>query len=64
MAKYRALAPIAYEPNRTLAVGDIAEDIPAKSIKWLLEDGCIESADTASKSKTSETPAATEGADA
>lgn len=44
MPKYRALTGIEYN-NRRLEAGDLADDIPAKSIKWLREQGLIEQVD-------------------
>lgn len=44
MAKYKVLTGLTYG-NRSVAAGDIVDDIPAKSIKWLREQGLIESAD-------------------
>ena len=42
MAKYRVLQGIDYPPNKRAEVGDVVEDLPATSIKWLLESGAIE----------------------
>jgi hypothetical protein len=44
MAKYRALVGIEYASRRAEA-GDIVDDIPAKSIKWLREQNLIEAVD-------------------
>ena len=44
MAKYRVLVGIEYASRRVEA-GEVVDDIPAKSIKWLREQGLIESAD-------------------
>lgn len=49
MAKYRVLQGIDYPPNKRAEVGDVVEDLPATSVKWLLESGAIEDA---SKPKT------------
>jgi len=45
MAKYRILSGIDYPPNKRAEAGDVVDDLPAKSIKWLLESNIIEPAD-------------------
>jgi len=58
MPKYRILnGLISYPPNNHVYAGDIVDDLPTKSIKWLLEDGHIELADD---SKSSKKPVAVE----
>jgi hypothetical protein len=49
MARYRVLQGIDYPPNKRAEVGAVVEDIPAQSVKWLLESGIIEDADKPSK---------------
>jgi len=49
MARYRVLQGIDYPPNKRAEVGDIVEDIPAQSVKWLLESDIIEDADKPTK---------------
>lgn len=44
MAKFRAMTGLTYG-NKTVAAGDIVDDIPSKSIKWLREQGLIEQVD-------------------
>jgi hypothetical protein len=44
MAKYRVLVGVEYATRRA-EVGEIVDDIPAKSIKWLREQGLIEAVD-------------------
>lgn len=51
MAKYRVLTGIDYPPNKRAEAGQVVEDLPAQSIKWLLESGLIEDA-----SKPASTP--------
>lgn len=46
MATYRVLAGISYPPNKRAEVGDVVDDLPSRSIKWLVEAGCIEQVDT------------------
>ena len=46
MASYRVIQGIDYKGRRAEA-GDIVDDIPVKSVKWLTEQGIIEKADTA-----------------
>jgi len=41
MAKYRVLIGINYPPNRRAEIGDVVDDLPAKSIKWLRESGAV-----------------------
>jgi hypothetical protein len=45
MARYRVLQGIDYPPNKRAEAGEIATDLPAQSVKWLLESGIIEDAD-------------------
>jgi hypothetical protein len=45
MAKYRVLQGIDYPPNMRAEAGDVVEDLPPKSIAWLLESNIIEPAD-------------------
>jgi hypothetical protein len=44
MAKYRVLVGIE-SASRRVEAGEVVDDIPAKSIKWLREQGLIEPAD-------------------
>jgi hypothetical protein len=44
MARYRVLQGIDYPPNKRAEAGDVVEDLPATSIKWLTEIGAIEDA--------------------
>jgi len=46
MAKYLVKVGFNYPPNRRAEVGDTITDAPAKSIKWLREQGVIELVDT------------------
>lgn len=43
--KYRVLTGIDYPPRNRAEAGDVVSDIPAKSIKWLCEQGIIEPVD-------------------
>ena len=49
MAKYRVLSGIDYPPNKRAEKGDVVEDLPPTSVKWLLESNIIEPADKAAK---------------
>lgn len=40
--KYRVLVGLSYPPDRRAEPGDIIDDLPSKSIKWLLEQGAVE----------------------
>lgn len=49
---YRVLNGLSWEKNgvdRRAEVGDVVNDLPAKSIKWLLTDGLIEPVKTPAK---------------
>lgn len=39
---YRVLNGLSYPPDKRAEVGDVVDDIPAKSVKWLLRKGHIE----------------------
>lgn len=54
MAKYRVLQGIDYPPNKRAEIGDVVDDLPAASIKWLLESGAIE--DSSKPAKKIEEP--------
>lgn len=54
MAKYRVLQGIDYPPNKRAEIGDVVDDLPATSIKWLLESGAIE--DSSKPAKKIEEP--------
>jgi hypothetical protein len=49
MTRYRVLQGIDYPPNKRAEAGKIVEDLPATSVKWLLESGIIEDADKPTK---------------
>ena len=51
MAQYRVLVGIDYPPNKRAEIGEVVSDLPGDSIKWLLEQGLIESADGKSSKK-------------
>lgn len=44
-SKYRAVVGIDYPPNKRAEPGDVVTDLPAKSLKWLLDCGAIVAAD-------------------
>lgn len=39
---YRVLNGLSYPPDKRAEVGDIVDDLPSKSVKWLLAKGHIE----------------------
>lgn len=39
---YRVLTGLSYPPDRRAEAGEIVDDIPPKSAKWLLDQGHIE----------------------
>lgn len=45
MPKYKVLVGIDYPPNKRAEPGDIVDDLPSRSIKWLREGGMIEPLD-------------------
>jgi hypothetical protein len=45
MARYRVLQGIDYPPNKRAEAGEIVTDLPAQSVKWLLDSGIVEDAD-------------------
>ena len=49
MPKYLVKTGLEYPPDRRVEAGEIVEDIPSKSIKWLREQGWIELVDGAGK---------------
>ena len=51
MAQYRAKVRIDYPPNKRVEAGDVVSDLPGESIKWLLQQGLIESTDKNSKTE-------------
>lgn len=58
MPAYRVLVGLDYPPDRRAETGDVVDDLPGKSIKWLTEQGLIEPAE---KSKPVKAPAKSEG---
>lgn len=40
--QYRVVRGLNYPPDRRAEPGDIVDDLPAKSVPWLLKDGDIE----------------------
>lgn len=41
---YRVLAGLSYPPDRRAEPGDVVDDIPPQSVKWLLSQGIIQDA--------------------
>jgi hypothetical protein len=62
VATYRVLTGIDYPPSRRAEPGDVVSDLPARSIKWLREQGHIELVEDA-PSRRSATPVAPEPED-
>jgi hypothetical protein len=55
VASYRILTGVEFgDPSKRYEIGDVANDIPSKSISWLLEQGIIELAEDSKKSKKTE----------
>jgi hypothetical protein len=42
MSNYRALVGLDYPPGKRAEPGDVVDDLPEKSVKWLIRDGKIE----------------------
>jgi hypothetical protein len=49
MPKYLVKTALEYPPNRRVEAGEIVDDIPAKSIKWLREQDLIKLVDGTGK---------------
>lgn len=49
MPKYKVLVGLDYGPNKRAEVGEVVEDLPSRSIKWLREQGMIEAVDPRTK---------------
>lgn len=45
MARYRVLVGLNYPPDRRAEPGDVVDDLPPKSLKWLVEQSCVVLAD-------------------
>ncbi|MFZ5852305.1 MAG: hypothetical protein ACOYY2_13055 [Actinomycetota bacterium] len=41
-ARYRVLVGLDYPPNRRAEAGDVVDDLPGSSIRWLVEQALIE----------------------
>jgi len=54
---YRVLNGLSYPPDKRAEVGDIVDDLPSKSVKWLLKKGHIE--EVTGGAKSSGKPAST-----
>lgn len=56
MAQYRVLVGLNYPPDRRVEAGQIVDDLPGKSIKWLTEQGLIEPAKAEAKQDAKPSP--------
>ena len=54
MPKYLVKQGLEYPPNRVVLVGEIVDDIPSRSVKWLREQGIIEAYDANAKAAIDE----------
>ena len=45
MATYRVLRGIDYPPSKRAERGDVVDDLPERSVKWLVEAGVVEQID-------------------
>lgn len=55
VASYRVLTGIDYPPGKRAEAGSVVDDLPGKSVKWLVDCGAIEKIDgKASKTKAVE----------
>jgi len=50
MPKYLVKTGLEFPPNRRVEAGEVIDDVPSKSIKWLREQGLIELVDSSGKS--------------
>lgn len=39
---YLVLTGLSYPPDKRAEVGDIVDDLPSKSVQWLINDGHVE----------------------
>lgn len=46
MPKYKVLVQVDYPPDKRAEPGDIVDDLPAGSAKWLKEQGLIQVVDS------------------
>lgn len=63
MAQYRVLVGIDYPPNKRAEAGDVVDDLPGSSTKWLLTEGFIEAVDGKPTTKTTKTTFKTDAKD-
>ena len=63
MAQYRVLVGLNYPPDRRVEAGQIVDDLPGKSIKWLTEQGYIEPAKAEGKQDAKPAPVKDEEAE-
>lgn len=42
---YKVLIGLDYPPDRRAEPGDVVDDLPTSSVKWLLDSGAIEKVD-------------------
>lgn len=54
MPKYLVKQGLEYPPNRIVLAGEIVDDIPQRSVKWLREQGIIEAYDANAKAAVDE----------
>lgn len=54
MPKYLVKQGLEYPPNRVVLAGEIVDDIPSRSVKWLREQGIIEAYDANAKAAVDE----------
>lgn len=52
MTQYRAVVGVDYPPNKRVEAGQLVDDLPEKSAKWLLSAGFIETVDGKGKTIT------------
>jgi len=44
---YRVMVGLDYPPSRRAEIGEVVTDLPPESVKWLLAQGVIQTADPA-----------------
>jgi len=62
VAQYRVLVGLEYPPDRRVEAGTVVDDIPGKSVKWLLDQGLIEAAKGSEPAKAEPVKAAKQDA--
>lgn len=63
LAQYRVIVGLDYPPDRRVEAGDVVNDIPGKSVRWLLDQGLIEEVSGGKPGKTAPAAPVTDDGD-